>query len=130
MTNPDSLRTAILVVEDDVDIAAILRDLLEDEGYSVLHAHDGVAALDLLTTHSKRIGLILLDILMPRMNGRDFRRQQLRDPLIANIPVAIVTTGAEVNPDMLPAAFLRKPFGAEELLSLVERFIGPPTPPG
>lgn len=126
MTNRDPLRTEILVVEDDSDIAAILCDLLEDEGYTVRYARDGVSALELLSTHGERVGLILLDMLMPRMNGRDFRRQQQGDPQIADIPVAIVTTGAEVDPSMRPAAFLRKPFSADDLLTLVKRFVGQP----
>ncbi len=126
MRQMDPLPTMILVVEDDADIAAILGDLLEDEGYSVLHARDGVSALEVLSTHREQVGLILLDMLMPRMNGRDFRHQQQQDPNIAHIPVAVVTTGAEVDATMLPVAFLRKPFSAEDLIALVERIVGPP----
>lgn len=118
----------VLVIEDDADIVEILTMVLKDEGYEVITARDGHQALDVLRTGTTaRPCLILLDYMMPGMNGIEFRREQLRDPALATVPVVLVT--AERNAllfgdEMNVAATIRKPVDLDELLSLVGRYCG------
>ncbi len=110
-------RASVLVVEDDRDIRECMADALEMEGYAVACAQHGREALDQLR-RGLRPDLILLDLLMPVMSGWEFRQAQLADPLLAGIPVVIVSAsspGAAARPDR----HLPKPFGIDELLSLV-----------
>src|SRR5689334_6104245 len=79
----------ILVVDDDEDILEALRDLLRDEGYDVVAARDGRTALERLRG-GLRPRLILLDLMMPTMNGYEFRREQRADPALAGIPTIVV----------------------------------------
>ena len=80
----------ILVVDDDASIRAAMRELLETEGYDVTEAANGLAALGKLRA-GLRPAVILLDLMMPVMDGWDLRTEQLRDPELAAIPVLIVT---------------------------------------
>ncbi|PLS79555.1 MAG: response regulator, partial [Chloroflexi bacterium] len=90
MTQSQSSAT-ILVVDDDSGIREALTDILEDEGYAVRSACDGQAALDLLRQQAEPPALVLLDLMMPRMNGWQFRSEQRRDPALANIPVVVIS---------------------------------------
>src|SRR5690242_5374004 len=73
----------ILVVEDDADVREALVDVLEAEGFSVAMAEDGAQALDYLGGAAPRPALILLDLMMPNMNGLQFREEQLKEPAYA-----------------------------------------------
>jgi CheY-like chemotaxis protein len=88
---PLSARPRVLVVEDDDDARAVLRETLQHHGYSVIEARDGREGLTALRRH--RPALILLDLRMPRMDGFQFRRMQqdMADPALANVPVVIVS---------------------------------------
>jgi CheY-like chemotaxis protein len=114
----------ILVVEDDFDVRESLKDTLEDEGYRVASAADGLEALAYLGSHPAP-SLILLDWMMPRCNGAQFLERKEADPDIASIPVVLLTAdirrGAK---DRAPqgGAFLTKPVMLPELLATVERF--------
>jgi CheY-like chemotaxis protein len=81
---------SILIVEDDDDVREALAVYFELEGYSVVQAHDGAEALQLLRS-STTVCIILLDLFMPVMNGFEFRAEQLRDPALANVPVVVVS---------------------------------------
>jgi CheY-like chemotaxis protein len=114
----------ILIVEDDPDLRDTLADVLSYEGYPVVTAANGVEGLALLQS-SPRPALILLDLMMPVMNGWQFRTAQLQDPVLASIPVAVVSAVDEAreHAEMLDAAaYLRKPIQIEKLLELVERY--------
>jgi CheY-like chemotaxis protein len=78
----------LLLVEDDVDVRAAMQALLRLEGFKLLTAADGAEALDLLRRVESPC-LILLDFSMPGINGRDFRRQQMKDPRLAAIPTVL-----------------------------------------
>src|SRR4051812_33076099 len=80
----------ILVIEDDPQIQALLRAQLERRGYRVVAADEGVAGLKCLR-EGARPQLILLDLLMPGMDGFEFRRRQLADAALAGIPVIVLS---------------------------------------
>jgi len=84
----------VLVVEDDRDVRESLVAVLEDAGYRVMSAADGRAALDLLRA-GPRPAVILLDLMMPVMDGFEFRAEQVRDPSLADVPGGIRSSWAD-----------------------------------
>jgi CheY-like chemotaxis protein len=116
----------VLIVEDDSEIVATLADVLEDEGYEVRCAANGRAALNLLKSLPSPLPcVILLDLMMPVMNGAEFRREQIDDPAFAAIPVVLLTaepSATRVGRELNVAATLRKPPNLEELLALVRTY--------
>ena len=82
---------AILIVDDDNDVRSALSELLEEEGFSVKGAPNGREALALLRGGTVHPAVILLDLMMPGMDGWDFRSEQMRDPQLAAVPVVIVS---------------------------------------
>lgn len=114
---------SILVVEDDADVRETLVLVLESEGFVVREARDGREALDALHA-GFRPRLILLDLMMPVMNGWEFRAEMKREPELASIPVVFVSA-LEPAPDraaaLEAAGFLHKPFDLEALLQTVDR---------
>jgi CheY-like chemotaxis protein len=127
MEEPDELtkrrRKTVLVVEDDAAICESLVQVLEDEGYAGVRALNGREALDLLRRMTDPPCLILLDLMMPEMNGWEFRQAQLTDTQLRQIPVVVLTAHGRRAMDELgsPAAFLRKPIAIDTLLRAVER---------
>lgn len=117
----------VLVVEDDDEIREILCDILEDHGYPALSARDGREALDLLSQTDPQPRLILLDLMMPVMDGKDFRRAQLCDPKLSRIPVVLISAFRDLTEalrEMQPAAHLHKPLNLSDLLDVVRRHGG------
>ena len=122
----------VLVVEDDVDVRDAVSEALRDAGYTVVAAENGVAALDYLHSSAPLPGVILLDLMMPRMDGLEFRERQRGDPRLAGIPVAILTADghAVAKAERLGAfAGLAKPIKLKGLLRLVEQIAGGASPP-
>jgi CheY-like chemotaxis protein len=117
----------ILVVEDDLAIRETITEVLQGEGFRVTGAANGAEALLRLDEASVRgdaPGLILLDLMMPVMDGWDFRLAQRRDPRLAAIPVIVLSAGAgmEARLGLLdPSAFLPKPFDLDQLLDAVDK---------
>ena len=121
---------AILIVDDDADIRAMLTDLFRLEGYDVATAPDGAVALELLQTTPVRFGLVLLDLQMPHVDGYVFRERQKADPTIADVPVVTLSASAVLRERGLPPGitsdrFVSKPADLEALLALVRHFCGP-----
>jgi CheY-like chemotaxis protein len=117
-------RPRILIVEDDASVREALVVFLEGEGYSVVEAGDGAEALARLRGNES-VGLILLDLMMPIMNGWEFRDAQRRDPRLASIPVVIITADNSAVPKAAQsgvAGCLVKPLEFPELLSYVDRY--------
>jgi CheY-like chemotaxis protein len=103
------------VVEDDPDVRLVLEDVLQAEGYIVGTAANGLEALNAL--REQRYGVVLLDLMMPVMNGWQFLEAQAADPALAAIPVVAVTA---VTAAHLPAVrTLRKPFDLSELIRAI-----------
>jgi len=97
-----------------------LSGVLREEGYQVHEAFDGLDALETLQT--LRPGLILLDVMMPRLDGYGFRERQQRDPAISNIPVVALTAQREAVRRLRPMEVLLKPIELEPLLAAVLRY--------
>jgi CheY-like chemotaxis protein len=114
----------ILIVDDDVDVRESIGDALEDEGFHVAGAANGKEALELLRNDKLRPELILLDVMMPEMDGWAFRTEQRSDPDIASIPVIVFTAHGsprEVAEKMQAVGFLKKPLRLVDLLSEIDR---------
>ena len=109
----------VLVVEDDPEIREILVDELSSEGFDVMPAEHGEAALRALS--SALPAVIVTDLMMPRMDGRTLISQLRRIPEFARVPVIVVTASSVLH---VPGANLvfRKPFELAELMEAVSRF--------
>jgi DNA-binding response OmpR family regulator len=112
----------VLVVDDEYDIQQILAELLEDAGYRVLVAKNGLEALERLG--EDRVDLIILDIMMPLMSGPEMvdtlRRQGSEMP-----PILMISAGStgEETAQALGCEFLRKPFGIDDILERTQEMI-------
>jgi len=104
----------VLIVDDERYIVDLLSDLLEDEGYEVLRAADGQAALDVLDRHQP--DLVVADVMMPRIDG--VRLLSIIREHDKELPVILMS--AAVTPRMDGVPFLPKPFDIDDLLALIE----------
>jgi two-component system, chemotaxis family, chemotaxis protein CheY len=117
-------RKTVLLVEDDDDERYALAALLEDADYQVLQAPNGAEALRLLEALPDSCDIILLDLMMPVMNGWDFRRFQKRRAAMADIPVVLMSAGAQIAfavEDLDAAGYVTKPVEIADLLEKVAR---------
>ncbi|MFT3764202.1 MAG: response regulator [Minicystis sp.] len=116
----------VLVVDDDEDIRQCLRELLADEGYTVETAVHGRQALDVLN-RGERPCVMLLDLMMPVMDGVELLAHLRAHPDLAAIPVVVVSAASGAEP---PAGtkLLRKPVTLDAVLREVERFCAPRAP--
>jgi CheY-like chemotaxis protein len=117
----------VLVVDDDRDVRESLGVLLGAEGYRVVEAADGDDALARLRTGEEPC-LILLDLMMPRKNGWEFRREQLRDPRLAAVPVVVLSAHDRVREQARELGvrdWLSKPVDVDRLLGMVEAYCSP-----
>jgi CheY-like chemotaxis protein len=113
----------VLIVEDDEELRHALQASLEDEGYRVECAADGEEALDLLLANPDPY-LILLDLLMPRMNGWEFRARQLSDPRLSHYPVVIMSATENLEEAAISGAdVLHKPIALPQLIATVARHL-------
>jgi two-component system chemotaxis response regulator CheY len=113
--------SAILVVDDDPDILEALSEILEAEGFVIRQARNGQEALELL--ENVQPNLILLDLMMPVMNGWEFAERIRRRPDWAQIPVIILSADRNIGGkarELGALGYLAKPFELSELLSLVQ----------
>ena len=111
----------ILVIEDNDDVRDMMAVTLELEGHRVVTASNGREALYLLH-HGVEPCMILLDLMMPVMNGWEFQKAVEREPQLRDIPIVVVSaTGPDVNRTQA-AAVLPKPIDVDKLLDVVEDF--------
>jgi len=109
-------RGEVLLVDDDASFRAVIGEVLRAEGCSIREAANGREALRLLLHHLP--DLILVDLMMPKMNGWDLYAELARDERLAGVPVAVVSAIAGMRP--AGARALDKPFGLAPLLALLE----------
>jgi CheY-like chemotaxis protein len=119
-----SAKPLILVVDDDLSTVEALSSLLEDEGYDVLQAFNGKVALNQLRT-LPRPNAIILDLMMPVMDGWEFRRQQQQMADAASIPVVVVSALRQAKPFEGAAAVLTKPLDIDALLGVMNQICHP-----
>lgn len=115
----------ILVVEDDTSIRELLVELLDSEGYDVASAVNGLEGLRVLQTQSKP-DLILIDLMMPVMDGYSFRSEQLKNDKWSKIPTVVMSAEANAKEKMKSyniTAFLSKPVELDTILKTVSRYI-------
>jgi CheY-like chemotaxis protein len=111
----------VLIVEDDQDIRESLQELLKLEGYEVSTAINGQEAVKKLSS-MKRPCLILLDLMMPVMNGWEFLAIRKNMDVIATIPVVVVSAVAEKNQASDVNEFVKKPVDLDSLVKVVSRY--------
>jgi CheY-like chemotaxis protein len=115
----------VLVVDDDLEIRETIIEVLEEAGYEAVGASDGLEALELLREARRSWCLVLLDLMMPNMDGRAFRAEQLQDPALSPIPVVIVSATADVAEaakELEVDAHFTKPLPLRDLVQIVDRF--------
>lgn len=112
----------ILLIEDDAAIRKTMKEVLEIEGYIVITAIDGNDGAQQLKALQPAPCAILLDLMMPTMNGWQFLDIQRNDPNLKDIPVIICTAYEESAKAIRPAAFVPKPVQLEKLLGAVKAF--------
>ncbi len=110
---------SVLVVDDERDIREAVAEVLKDEGYDVIDARDGAEALSQLRAHHPAV--VLLDLMMPGMNGWEFCAARMREPELCAIPVIVISALGRVS-GIDAAAFLQKPFELDALVSAVRQY--------
>ena len=112
----------ILIVDDDRDIVEAMQTILELEDYTVSHAYDGIDGIS--TARSQKPDLILLDYMLPDMNGKEVALTLRLEDDLKDIPVIMVSASreaGEIAREIHITDFIEKPFDMEELLSTVRR---------
>jgi CheY-like chemotaxis protein len=120
----------VMIVEDDDDIRETIEQVLADYEVPAILAENGAVALDRLRTADPQPCVILLDMMMPVMDGREFRTKQQEDPAIAEIPVVVLS--AHVNGDRCAEelhadGYLKKPCDLATLLATIRKFTPAPS---
>lgn len=112
----------LLVVDDDRDIREALFEILREAGYEVIGAANGREALAVLRAHG-HVDVVLLDLRMPEMDGAAFRRAQLRDAALAEVPVVVLSATVDcklVSQSLRADGCLVKPFQVDALFEVIE----------
>jgi PAS domain S-box-containing protein len=112
--------THVLVVDDDDSLRESVCELLEDEGFKTSNADSGETALESLRSGAERPDLIILDLMMPLMNGWQFREAQVKDPDLATIPVVAMTASRDLRGIQVDEV-IYKPIKLARLLDVVRR---------
>ena len=107
----------LLIVDDEVAILEALTDILSVEGYEVATAANGAEGLK--QVHEARPDLILLDMMMPVMDGQEMLRRLKEDPALQGIPVVVMSAGRVTKAELQGSRFLAKPFELDDLLDTV-----------
>lgn len=116
----------LMIVEDDTDIREALAELLMDAGYQVTTAVNGADALEVLR-RAPLPNLILLDLMMPVMDGFAFREEQRKVPAWAAVPVLLMSADGNIASKQAKAqaaAYVRKPIDIHDLLALISQHCG------
>ena len=120
---PRTIAEAVLLVDDDQDIRESLSELLDASGFAVLQAENGQIALDVLKTTPRFPCVVLLDLSMPVLDGREFLRRRASDPILRDIPVVVVS-GSNPPAEPLPGIdeYLKKPVKFDRLMEILSHY--------
>jgi DNA-binding response OmpR family regulator len=124
---PDTKR--VVCIEDEPEMIDLVRLILGRKGFNVIGANGGIEGLE--TVRRLRPDLVLLDLMMPDMDGWEVYQQIKADPSLREIPVVVVTAKAQSIDKVLGLHiakvddYITKPFGPQELLESVEKILGP-----
>lgn len=119
------LSAHVLVIDDEPSIRDLLTDILKDEACTVATAPHGAAALDYLHRTPTLPKVILLDVMMPVMDGITFLHVKQADPLLADIPVVLLSAHLQQRPEILTLpieAFLPKPMDYDLIAAIAHRY--------
>jgi len=125
--SPDSKR--VVCIEDEPEMIDLVRLILGRKGFNVIGANGGIEGLE--TVRRMKPDLVLLDLMMPDMDGWEVYQQIKADPALRDIPVVVVTAKAQSIDKVLGLHiakvddYITKPFGPQELLESVEKILGP-----
>jgi CheY-like chemotaxis protein len=120
--NPPQVKT-ILVVDDDPGERESMSFFLDAKGYSVVEAENGQEALEVLKRIRRFPCLVVLDLFMPVLNGREFLKRLAQDPVLRDIPVIVVSGNDNFDvPLEGVAAYLRKPVKPDRLVEIVDQY--------
>src|SRR5829696_745187 len=115
----------VLVVDDEPVLRTIVREILHEEGYAVIEAEDGQVMLEIMAREHP--DLVLMDVMMPGVDGRDAYRQLRSRPEHRDVPVVMMSAAVQSHRlDPSIAGFMAKPFDLNQLVELVVRLIGHP----
>ena len=115
----------ILVADDDEDIRAVLDIVLGEAGFEVETAADGVEALDRLRREGTPPGLVLVDLMMPRLDGEDFVKRMRADPALSRVPIVVMSGHHEARrraAELGATECLVKPVELDALMAMVHRY--------
>ncbi len=122
MLHPSVTHCPVLIVEDDDDLREMMAQLLSLEGFQTAAVANGQEALEYLRQGTAP-DLILLDMMMPVMDGWEFRRRQKSDPSMAEVPVIVLSALDQARiTDITAEAILKKPLDFDRLLELVRTY--------
>ena len=124
MVSASQAGAGILIVEDDFDVRDMLSLVLQNEGYSVATAANGREAIEYLRGGAAPC-LILLDLMMPVMNGWEFRTVQQQDPSLSPIPVVVLSADGRIQEKAASidaASYLKKPIEFDLLLDTIKHY--------
>lgn len=119
----------ILLVDDHRTVLRLLETILRLRGFEVVYARDGLEGIEI--ARRELPDLIMLDVMMPKLDGFKACRQLKEDPLTRDIPVIFLTarleeTDAETGRQAGGAEFLNKPFKSQQIVALLDRYLAPP----
>ena len=118
-----------MVVDDDPDILEALAEILESEGFDVRRARNGLEALERLSESAPN--LILLDLMMPVMDGWEFAQQMRQNPVAPSVPIIVLSADRNVSSkarDIGAVGHLAKPFELNDLLNMVRTHVSGASP--
>jgi CheY-like chemotaxis protein len=123
MASSAVIHCPVLIVEDDADLREMMAQMLSLEGFQAAAVANGFEALKYLHDGHSKPDVILLDLMMPVMDGWEFRRKQQADPAFADVPVIVLSALDQSRAaDVQAEAFLKKPLDFDRLLQLVRQY--------
>lgn len=123
---PEAATLPVLIVDDEPIIVDLLRDVLEDEGFRVVTASNGVLALNL--ARQMPVALVITDLMMPFVSGIELARQLHSNPQTAAIPLVLMSAALPQQAGDIFAAVIHKPFDVDTIVKIVRRLL--PKNPG